>query len=574
MKAIYHKISRFSKTLLITVLPLGGVGGGLVSCSDILETESELVEYEKNNTLNHPTDSVYSVMGIINRMQVIADRTVLLGEVRSDLLQVTDAASADLKRLSVFDFSQKNKYNEVSDYYAIINNCNFFLTHVDTLLQRRDRQVFKNEYAAVKGFRAWTYLELVKAYGEVPLVTEPLMTEHAAREALQKQPSNIKQVCDFFIDDITPYAMTEMPKYGTVDERPSTRFFIPMRLLLGDLCLWAGRYEEAARWYNSYLNDPTEPVQLSNRNRVRWNSVSEFQRPDGSYSATGEEVLSYIPMEKEIFNGIISDLENVYNSTRKNNYFFQVTPSIAMRKISAEQINCIEYKTAVTTDTVYAPRTGMSDELYVGDLRLNDNFRLNSSGTQDPYSEYSTMRQNINKLPNNSVTTYRKSIIYLRYAEALNRAGYPQSAFTILKYGICPENLQLYVDSIERTTAADLIEFDKNEFLRDDAIGIHSRGSGDSQCNAFYVLPQPESQLATRQDTINYQIPLVEDMIVTEMALEGAFEGYRFYDLMRVALRRNDPGYLARPVSLRNGTTDSNLQSILMDTKNWYLPLQ
>ena len=34
-----------------------------MSCSDMLETSSELVEFEKNNTLDHPTDSVYSVMG-------------------------------------------------------------------------------------------------------------------------------------------------------------------------------------------------------------------------------------------------------------------------------------------------------------------------------------------------------------------------------------------------------------------------------------------------------------------------------------------------------------------------------
>ena len=46
----------------------------------MLETESDLVMFEEDNTLNHATDSVYSVMGIINKMQVIADRVVLLGE--------------------------------------------------------------------------------------------------------------------------------------------------------------------------------------------------------------------------------------------------------------------------------------------------------------------------------------------------------------------------------------------------------------------------------------------------------------------------------------------------------------
>jgi hypothetical protein len=57
------------------------------------------------------------------------------------------------------------------------------------------------------------------------------------------------------------------------------------------------------------------------------------------------------------------------------------------------------------------------------------------------------------------------------------------------------------------------------------------------------------------------------------MALEGAFEGYRYYDLMRVALRRNDPSYLANAVARREGTVNAQLQSLLLDKSNWYLPL-
>jgi hypothetical protein len=61
-------------------------------------------------------------------------------------------------------------------------------------------------------------------------------------------------------------------------------------------------------------------------------------------------------------------------------------------------------------------------------------------------------------------------------------------------------------------------------------------------------------------------------MIIKEMALEGAFEGYRYYDLMRVALRRNAPEYLADPISKQNGKADDALRALLMDKKNWYLP--
>ena len=550
-----------------------GFAATLSACSDMLETESELVEYEKDNTLNHPTDSVYSVMGIVNKMQIIADRTVLLGEVRADLITVTEAASSDLKRLAAFQLSENNKYNRVSDYYAVINNCNYFLAHVDTAMQRRGRQLFLNEYAAVKVFRAWTYLELAKIYGQIPLVTKPLMTERAAAEAVAGPRAGIKEVCEFFIKDLTPIAYVDIPRYGEIGGHQSEEFFIPTRALLGDLCLWAGQYEEAARWYADYLNDKKKPILIDESNRSRWTSPTSFVRPNMSYSTIGSEQLSYIPMETRIFDGTISDLDNIFESTTENKQYFQVEPSVAMRRISADQIYCMEHKTTTSTDTIYPPRTGFSDDIYCGDLRLCSNFQLLSLGGQNEYSEYNTKYQSFDKVYKDEITTYRSPMVYLHFAEALNRAGYPQSAMLILKYGLCNENAKMYMDSVEYKAAQKYIAFDETVFKREDVAGIHSRGSGDAQCNRFYVLPQPQTQLATRQDTVAYQIPLVEDMIVTEMALEGAFEGYRFYDLMRVALRRNDPAYLADPISRRQGTVDNELKDLLMNQRNWYLPL-
>ena len=541
---------------------------GLMSCSKMLETESELVEYEKDNTLNHPTDSVYSVMGIINKMQLIADRTVLLGEMRGDLMTTTPAASSDLKRLAEFDRDGDNKYYKISDYYAVINNCNYFLAHVDTAMERRGRKLFMYEYAAVKAFRAWTYLELVKAYGHVPLVTTPVMTEQQATDAMNLGDKDITDICNYFISDLTPYAKTELPKYGSINGMNSTEFFIPMRALIGDLCLWAGRYQEAAYWYHDYLNDKDEPIEMNYSNRVRWNNIVNFQsqRPTNLYSVKDEvERLTYIPMENRVFDGTISELYDIFQSNVQNKYYYQAEPSKGMRKISAEQIYCFEYKNNTVTDTIYAPRdiTAYQEDVYLGDLRLSANYSQESY-RQDNYSEYSSLMQNITKFFKESIITYRRTMVYLRYAEALNRAGYPQSAFAILKYGICNEIVNERVDSVERVQAGDLIVFDPNIFTKETSLGIHSMGCGDTQCDTTYVIPA----LPARQDSIEF----VEDKIVTEMALEGSFEGYRFYDLMRVALRRNDLSYLAEPISRRNGEKDESLYQLLMNKENWYLP--
>jgi hypothetical protein len=61
----------------------------------------------------------------------------------------------------------------------------------------------------------------------------------------------------------------------------------------------------------------------------------------------------------------------------------------------------------------------------------------------------------------------------------------------------------------------------------------------------------------------------VEDLIVDEEALELAFEGTRFFDLMRVAHRRGDASYLAKRLAKR----DPSLQGKLMNENNWYFKL-
>lgn len=548
------------------------VGG---SCSDMLDTDSDLVMFQEDHKLHNVTDSVYSVMGIISKLQVIGDRTLLLGDVRSDLVVPTVSASVDIKSLAYFEYNDNNKYNRISDYYAVINNCNYFINNVDLNLERYGQKVFAYEFAAVKAFRAWTYLQVALNYGNVPLLLTPVLTEKEAEAALTQNVTDLKGICNYFIDDLAPYVDTHVPPYGSIGGFDSKKFFIPVRALLGDLCLWAGRYEEACKYYHDYFTNENERIPTE-RNSVRWSNIS-FQSISSSYSSSftigndGRDVRCFIPFEGSEFYGLESDLYNLYNSNSRNYNYVQLNPSKAMADLSASQDYCIVNQISdVKADTLYAPKTNLLYDDAEGDLRFQSVYSHSTMQREDN-SRFSPDVQGISKINRNYLQLYRTTILYLHYAEALNRAGYPQSAFAVLKYGLYEEGNVKYIDEVERVAAGSLISFPKEHFTEDNTQGVHSRGCGDSRANKLYAMPQPAEKLATRADTVAYQQPLVEDLIVNELALEGAFEGQRYYDLMRVALRRNDPAYLAKPISMRNGTQDAALYSKLMDPANWYL---
>lgn len=577
----------------------------LASCQNMLTPDSDTVEFEEDNQLNSAHDSLYSVLGIVRQMQVIADRTVILGEIRGDLVTKTDKASPSIQQLATFNVEDDNVYNNIADYYSIINNCNYFLKNVKMDLYKLGTQVFEKEYAVVKTYRAWTYLQLAKVYGNVPLVLDPITTISQADLAQQQDYRNIDEICNYFIDDLKPYVNTIMPNYavtanGTELLGTSRKFFIPVRVLLGELCLWVGRYEEAAQYFYEFLTFNNHCVQTGDAGVFWGDNIKDAMKigtqnpwsrnfPNMFSSASSSEVISYIPMEESEFNGVKSWLRDVFCSTENNKYFVQVVPSIAMKQLSASQTYCQVTYPAGTTQKVpviLRPEDyNVKEEKYIGDLRFGHIYNYDHQGV-DITSHYSSDIVTINKLSSTVIPTYRVQQIYLMFAEALNRAGYPETAFAILKYGLCESNIydkndpdhpigkMGYLSKEEQVRAARFLNqfTEANGFKDYNTKGIHSRGCGDASDNSEYAITVPHFE--TLNETINYMIPLVEQKILDEMALEQSFEGTRYYDLMRIAKHRNNPAILAEAVAKRNGTKDEALFTRLMDKKNWYLPIK
>lgn len=559
------------------------------SCSNFFDEDSTYIINADDEHLNNATDTIYSVTGILNKLQAIADRTVLLGEARGDLVNVTSATSVDLRALANFNIGDDNEYNVPRDYYAVINNCNYFIARADTAMKNnRNENVFKAEYAAVKAIRAWTYLQMVITYGKVPFVTTPILTKEDAEKTYPSR--DIKGICEYFLneDGLQNLVDQEYPNYGDIKSLPSPMFFIPMRLILGDLSLWNGNYMEAAKFYYSYIMNrngnntsyPTGP------NRTTWlntqwvvfsnNLNTQFSTEKNTSTS---EIISIIPMDSVPSEGYYSQLRNIFNTSSDNDYKASLVPSKAMKSLSAAQSYC--HYDGSNGKYVIAPKRQDNLETYNGDLRLATWWSSTENAVNSDGQRYTS--QYIWKYNTRNIHIYRRTLVYLRLAEALNCAGYPHFAYQILSSGVnkriindsiakyySKEDSAMLVNTFTFPDARYVVYRPDNAFSNANTLGIHSRGSGFTPENQYYKMPV-NNAITDQQEQRKWQQTQVENMIMDEEGLEFAFEGYRFYDLMRVALRRNDPSYLADKIAMRTGTMNASLKTMLEDTNNWYL---
>jgi SusD family. len=600
---------------------------GFSACSDFFDQSSDQVIFTDTEHLSQATDTMYSVTGIINKLQAIADRTILLGEARGDLVDVTNVTNSDLRDVAFFNIGDDNRYNQPSDYYAIINNCNYYIAHADTALKNnRNEYIFQKEYAAVKAIRAWTYLQLVINYGSVPFVIEPILTK---QEAEAQYPFyGIEDVCSYFIDDLLPLAeryKREYPAYGNIASVDSKLLWYPINIVLGDLYLWKASvspahsqadYRNAALRYYKYLSERNGdnsyyPVGLNMitwspgttdwDSSLLWGSVSNFYQERNEKFGDQNEVITLIPGDSLRSDKNYSQLRNIFNSREENDYRVSLVPSNSLINLVESQEHCV-----LSSDgrTAYYSQKGLSEHR-TGDLRLGT--ILSDQGYHiDRSTNERIETQFIDKYDSKNIHVYRRTQVYLRLAEALNGGGFPRMAFDILATGLNDQimsdtiavmggtgdsnifNVYQYLTPSDSAWASQIYFpssrydiFTEEHMINNrttgyiNTMGIHSRGSGWTPMNEYYRLP--EDTLLTEDQLRPIQQAYVDSLILNENALEMCFEGTRFYDLMRYALRQSNPGQvMAKYVYGRRGEENraimrSEIKKNLEDQANWFL---
>lgn len=559
------------------------------SCSDYLDPSSKDVIKTDGHSYTSELEARSGMFGLLHGLQRIGDNYVIMGELRADLMTVTANSSQELRDIDENNISGDNPYLKEREYYSLLNNCNYYIQRLDTsvteLEQGRPVKLLRPYMAQAKAIRAWAYLNLCLDYGSVRYTTEPILS--LASGSTSKEGGytllGLDQLLPLLTSDLEA-AKAWLPAYSSqttanwtagyadpgftssvnYESYAARQLMFPLRFVLGELYMWRGDFAKAAQaYYDLIYMDRLRMAQYRNMYDAAGTTVTRRTWTNQFASFNYQDILTAIVFDRSTQSSWRGagdgDTDNRSQLYDMANGSYTIAPSQAL-------VDDFEAQNYFTNRNIS------------GDLRgLYGTYRLRAQqGNSNAHDAYITKYGYMTASSNYYVAPCRAALVWLRYAEAVNRLGKPKLAFNgFLKYGLCAYNINLYRDREALSgeiTGEPWMNFGQDDpegavaqVFSSNTIGFHGRGCGNTDMNDTYVIEE--------QPTLNDSILWVEDQLVTEYALETALEGNRFHDLMRIARYRNDPSYLASKVSSKFADGQrAAVYSKLLDKQNWYLP--
>lgn len=588
---------------------------GISSCKKTFDVEPENV-VDKTQMYRNVYDADAAVIGVYGKLMKLAKPYILLNELRADLMDVTINADENLQQLSTHTEKAGNPYIDPRPFYDVIVNCNDVLKNFDIMHSQNKLKddEYGQRYSDVGSIRSWVYLQLGVHFGEIPYVTSPL--EQASdlydesKFPMVKLPALIDSLVAF--TEKLPYT-NDYPTSATlqtsVDGYVTQRFFINKNVLMGDLYLWDGQYDKAAERYRRVM-DINGPAGNSEAfyNQYR---ISSFGDAGITYSRAQDITsLVYTPGWRYLFERG-QDAQFNYEwiwvlpfdkSFEPQNPLIDLfSPSGGSYLVKPSQL-AIDNWNAQTQIFTYTAGTSTAAAVF------RDNFPFDSRGiftyrninNQPVIMKYLYNYLGTNNLPislfNKTGKWFlcRAATLHLHYAEAANRAGKMKVAYAIVNRGIKETYDTLPgaartrdVTNWQQTFLDPPYNFDaregdapayRNNWYRNQGIrGRAALGRVKFDSTRYFDM-SVKSFFKPYTDSLGFQ-QFVENMIVDEDGLELAYEGNRWTDLVRVALRKNDPSFLANKVAAKferggNPGLAATVRGRLMDPNNWFLPFK
>jgi hypothetical protein len=532
------------------------------SCKKIVDIQPK-TSLTNTQVYRNVFDADAAVIGIYGKLMGLAKQYVILNELRADLMDVTTNADLYLKEISTHNVSANNPYADPRPFFSLINDCNDVLKHFNIMLQenKMKKDEYNMRYSDIGALRSWLYLQLGIHFGKVPYVTDALENIDAARDQSKYPLIPFNQLLDSLIN-FTAALPYKLPyPAGTslnisVDASNTARFFIEKNAFLGDLYLWKGNYNKAASYYRDVMdlagyNITPGSAQWFDYLKVRFAEVT----------ANNDLAVGYIRFREMDERAIVDNNSQGWRS---------------MFARGQDDIWRWEWLWILPFNSNFAPENPFVDIFSNSGGRYlvrpsqpaMDNWNSQTQSNGFPYDARGRMTWKtlggqpvitkylynylsdgsflpVNPLQKNGQWFLnRAAVVHLHFAEAANRDGRHRIAYAFINNGI--SGAYPAPSGATDVTNYQNTLWESYPYSFDGRMGDAPRYRGDWHRH---------TGIRNRARLVPYTIPAsadstlaVEDEVMNESALELAYEGHRWPDLLRIALRRNDPSIIAKKV--------------------------
>jgi hypothetical protein len=590
-----------------------GVAGllSLSSCKKILDVEPTSV-LTGEQTYRNVFDADAAVLGVYGKFMQLAKPYVLLNELRADLMSPTTNADLHLQQLSNHTVAVDNPYVNPTPFYDVILNCNDVMMNFDKMLAQKKLKTdeYNQRYSDVAAIRTWVYLQLGIHFSKdaqgtvgIPYITNPLASIADVKNESNYPYLPFRQLLAELIKTMEALPTKELYTTNTtlittVDQYRTNKFFIHKKILLGDLHLWNATYDpssynKAATSYrdviSTYDNDGNGNTQKNYYHlvgnfdpNVSTNSLAvaytRFRESDinAMYDSNTEGWRSMFSRGKINYDALF-DWEWIWvlpfssNFAPKNPFIEMFSPIGGRYEVKPSQQAMDAWNSEVQFNGFPFDARGRLTYKFIGGQPVIMKFLYY-------YMDGNTFIPSLNSNGRSGEWwLYRAASLWQHFGEAANRDGHPKLAYAVVNQGIrsaySPNPVPGNVTNIMNTLHLpypynfDARTGDNPQFraVYRDMNGLRGRAS----------LPSRPLTATNVQDSISQ----LETQLVDEGGLELAYEGQRWSDLLRAAIRRNDPAFIADKVYnklIKSGISSgaaSTARAKLM-AKDYYLPFK
>jgi hypothetical protein len=538
---------------------------------------------QSNQVYRNRFDADAAIIGIYGKFLTLAEQYTILNELRADLMDVTANADLNLQQISSHKVTNKNPYANPKAFYEVISYCNDALKNFDIMLAESKllESEYNERYSDIATLRSWLYFQLAIHWGEVPYITEPFLNADDLKDLDRFPKLTLDQMVTELINFMESLPTTENYSANStlntnVDGYSTRSFFINKKFFLGDLYLWDGDYVNAATAYKEVMIAPVQGVDILDSYRVKYAEVS----------TNNDIAIGYIRNKEHDYNSLINNDTQGWKSMfirgqdqLFNSEWIWVLPFDSRFRQGNPFVNLFS-----NTGGQYLLKPSQEAiDLWDDQTQVN-NFPFDQRGRftytmENGQPVIKKLIYNYNPLlpleRNGKWFLNRAALLHLRFAEAANRDGHEKLAYALLNVGIStaydptPGVAGRDVTNIQQTHLPPPYDFDARNGQIPQFRALWHRNAGIR--GRAYLFPRPVNDPAD-------SVRILESQLIDEAALELAYEGHRWPDLLRIAIRRDDPSFIADKVyaklqkSGKQGEADQARAQLL--ARNWFLPFK